>query len=1396
MFRFWILLFAFLFGISTSSVPNLIWQIPESETVTKHRAWPYFYGIEAIGVNDSSGYVAISPSQMHVNSHMTCSFVASNMRNEFLKLNLTTLASTEKNDTIIQFYDEYKCTGEKSYVHMSDDLCRTFDSGAVYFYWRSISIPPLSKAIFTKSKSYQCSSTSVYDEHVWTFENTEHVQKCIERPSLSEYAYHATLVRQEKIVQKRIILSPSSFFDAKLNVSAYVLNSLSPFIKAMQIHEEHGIYVLFHNPLRCFSKSSYLLRIDKDTLDVLNYTTLENSVSNPSTSQATAYHHTPVKLLLYRDFAFVVFYENTFSPVVAYNISSLEYTGKYIYFKEETTISGQTLVSYVSKIHNALMVRHIAWLFSEDELLLVDMEETFMDYRQPNISFTKIIFSEGLIHSLTHDSKKKRVFAMAHSRLFVFDDITADIIPYSSCSRIKEYDSTWGLSGPLVIDSNKGHGYLYPSGSIQQIGLRNLEINNGDGTYFTDEHLRDAMRRGWHIDTMHVNHANVSVIAATDNILIAGVHLCAYDFQPPLLLVYKEPSCARGRAGTNKCNICTPGKFTNDEGQSECRECRPGTIATANESVTCEECPSGKYSISPTSCLECVFGKYSDETGMDQCKECSVDKFHMQIGSKSMNDCIDCPVGKITVGSGQSQCIECPAGRIKGKRVGICEACEKGKYRAVGQPNCQRCPVGKYGTMYGAVSIDECLNCPPGTFGVLPKKNVSDVFTCCEPCPSGKISNQGSVAKTDCYDCMLGKTSVSGDALCTDCKAGKYTKISGSYCEECPSGKINRRNGSLICETCEKDSVPGKDSTSCVCDKTFYGVPSMEGGDGCKMCPTGGHCIQTDTRIQTIVTKEGFWRHADSSEEFFDCKDFYACSSGQWNESCREGHRGPLCNVCDENYAKKDGLCAVCPPEQRGLNIFISLIAPVILIVILVLLIRSANPRDGTVDKFSGVSKIATSYMQVYSLCYQFDVNWPPIVRTLFEASDYINPTISFYSSDCSFQWNFFDRLWFYLLMPPIYVTGVLGTLYGLQRYYKDKTFLKRWVYPSVVVGIFLAYPSVIKMFMRVLSCDKIGEMYYLSTDYSVLCYTPEHNVFYVLSAIALVLYGVGFPLSAFMILYHYKHRLYDSMPRTLHFLFNGYRLYYWEFVILSRKIAIVCMSVFLFKQNSERYQAVAVSWLLQMYMFFHLKFKPFDLQTVYGRMCDRLEWIGLLSTLVTINSGIVFGTSKNDYHLSTFENVLLVVVVIVNIVVFCIFLYYLALTGSKKAVVQFLQLFGSRLSMDAKNRANRFLRKSTQEKKEEGIQEEGKDDMFQVEIELKSMRRRGSSVVTDLERLHSDFETMYAKQRFEWQKYVKMCEDLSQIVDENNSEDVSKIKELFLVEQQKHLKWLQNTLP
>ena len=139
------------------------------------------------------------------------------------------------------------------------------------------------------------------------------------------------------------------------------------------------------------------------------------------------------------------------------------------------------------------------------------------------------------------------------------------------------------------------------------------------------------------------------------------------------------------------------------------------------------------------------------------------------------------------------------------------------------------------------------------------------------------------------------------------------------------------------------------------------------------------------------------------------------------------------------------------------------------------------------------------------------------------------------------------------------------------------------------------------------------------------------------------------------------KNRYDGSTP--LSFLFLGYRekRWYYEFIIMGKKACLILISVFL--RNHPRYQIIAASLLIQVSFFLHVFLRPYDTITSYGMICNKLESISLLSLVMTLSTGLFFGTIDSGYELGLFEDVLIVLLLLCNGgIAFYFFIYFVVL--------------------------------------------------------------------------------------------------------------------------------------
>ena len=857
------------------------------------------------------------------------------------------------------------------------------------------------------------------------------------------------------------------------------------------------------------------------------------------------------------------------------------------------------------------------------------------------------------------------------------------------------------------------------------------------------------------------------------------------------------------------CKSCHAGKFTKYTGSvssldcincalgtirkthdTYCQTCRAGLVNNANL-TSCIACEPGKYEFENQKCLGCPPGTYNEnfaQWGIESCERCESGSISTIWNSSQNEDCTKCSKGTWAISSHK------------------CESCSRGLYNPLegqtSQDNCLPCPSGKFSSDMGLTSLNQCTDCPQGKYGSGEGRYEG---TTCQDCVSGRFSDKfGAVSESECKNCIPGRSG--GGIECAFCKAGFFSISGQSLCTICPKGKFANNHESLSCESCPENSQPTQSKTACECSVNYYCV-NISITPVCEPCPPRANCEKLGTSIEKISLKKGFWRYSKKSLNIRRCDEPLACVGGvitnSTDDQCRKGHTGPLCDVCVPGHAKTSSdLCAKCPKESIALNIAVTILAPVGIGVVVVIMVVTANANEDDPDdnQFSGICKITSSLLQIYSVCSAFDVKWPSLLVDIFEKSDAVNPSLGFYSAQCSFGWTFFQKSYVYMAMPIAYVliSVFLVSLLAIRQRERKK-FIKHWVQTAAVVGLFLMYTSVIKPLLRGLACKEIGNVYYMTTDLSIKCYQGDHLVFIPLAITCLVLYGIGIPAISIMLLWRWRHTLYREEAKALQFLHRGYRRerFYWEAVVLARKVIIISMSIFLFtNEKTSRYQSPVASWFFVGCLILHLIFEPFEPLTEYGRVCHILETAAIVACICTLNAGIIFGTRGDDYAHGDFEMIVLILTIIVNTIVAILFSFHITRSGfwkvNEKCKLCVKKLFFSE-SIDATDEENR-QRRSHMGRRLSSLHvwavEQNVREKRAKEIELANRNsgeislggRLRLSGKTKLLSLHAKMEENRRKRLFEIEKDLKIMEDLYK------SEPDSPTLEAFVKNWESHL--------
>jgi hypothetical protein len=179
-------------------------------------------------------------------------------------------------------------------------------------------------------------------------------------------------------------------------------------------------------------------------------------------------------------------------------------------------------------------------------------------------------------------------------------------------------------------------------------------------------------------------------------------------------------------------------------------------------------------------------------------------------------------------------------------------------------------------------------------------------------------------------------------------------------------------------------------------------------------------------------------------------------------------------------------------------------------------------------------------------------------------------------------------------------------------------------------------HPNIVKMNFAVFSCQAIqsGE-YWLIDNLDIRCWDTTHVAYSVCVALpCIIVWGIGVPTLIWIYLARHQDEL-DLIESKLRFgfLYNGYRkrTFYWEFVILYRKILVICCAVFL-GTISVPVQALTVLLILLVFLYSQSNTRPYSHPTL-----NELEIRGIMVASVTIFCGLYFLTDDLDQNTKLF---------------------------------------------------------------------------------------------------------------------------------------------------------------
>lgn len=427
---------------------------------------------------------------------------------------------------------------------------------------------------------------------------------------------------------------------------------------------------------------------------------------------------------------------------------------------------------------------------------------------------------------------------------------------------------------------------------------------------------------------------------------------------------------------------------------------------------------------------------------------------------------------------------------------------------------------------------------------------------------------------------------------------------------------------------------------------------SLEPTDACKECPKGAVCLGR----ASMVPEPGYWRSMEDTDVFWPCPNEKAClgsnTTGKLEPTgiCAPGYYGNMCNGCLGGYFRSSrNICSECPDPALSLfkTVCVGLLALLFIMFVIKMSLISAHR---TSSQFSIYMKIFVNYLQLVTVTAAFDLAWPVDVSTMLSAqesagsiSEQIFALDCYGSSEDSQRQTVFLKL-IIVSCIPLFILVISALFWLLIAWCRSRwDYLKSQLVNSLAVTFFIAHPSIFKVAIDSLNCKEIDHNeFWMSSYLNIRCWDDFHSRYALAAGLpSIMLWGILTPLGALAILVKLRSKLDTLAVRIrLGFLYTGYKSekFYWEFVILYRKVLLIIFAVFL-TNISIALQALLALLTLVIAFILQMKRSPYLTPDL-----NNLELRAILVGALTIYCGLFFLTGHVNLasHIALFITIIL----------------------------------------------------------------------------------------------------------------------------------------------------------
>jgi len=429
------------------------------------------------------------------------------------------------------------------------------------------------------------------------------------------------------------------------------------------------------------------------------------------------------------------------------------------------------------------------------------------------------------------------------------------------------------------------------------------------------------------------------------------------------------------------------------------------------------------------------------------------------------------------------------------------------------------------------------------------------------------------------------------------------------------------------------------------------------------------------------TVKPGHWRMNENAIIIYKCPNEQACigdprnysdPSTEYNELyaasyCWTGYTGILCAECDANYGFLDGyLCSPCSNDSYYLQVFSNLILRILftlyLINISMNMCLSLSTEKPDISRIRGTNllKIFINHLQILGIILNFPISIP---QQLTDFSGYllsVSPNVSeAFSIECILKKipTIISLQYFKLVVAGIYpsvlvliylffvnlMTSCRNYLFKTTSYEKNDQnislttkgvlFHQGIKYRDLMLTVFAlvtltCYADISKMTLAMFGCVEIGDgITYTSvlfTDFRIDCNGEYHKMWIKkLASPVLIFFLFFYPIYIILSIWKGIKNHENSLFRfKFGYFFYAYqrKYFFWDFVILLRKLLLIFINSFFFSRITETipmYPIVLV--LIMMILAYILQVNVRPWQKDDFNMINKIEELSLIISNLSI---------------------------------------------------------------------------------------------------------------------------------------------------------------------------------